>query len=134
MGPADTPPAIWFTRLLLLVQGTILASGAALALADAGRGGIKEVDIVVAVIAGIPACACLLIGICLRRGRRCMAGAAIAVEGLWIIFTGLLGMWPSGAMGVYGPPDLILGIASVTAFTGLLRPRARRFGAPARAR
>jgi len=36
-GSAAAPPAIWFTRLLLLVQGTILAIGTTLALAEAAR-------------------------------------------------------------------------------------------------
>ena len=102
------------------------------ALAEVGPGGIKETNVVGAVIAGVSASVCLLIAVYLRRGRRGMAAAAIVLEGLWIIFTGLLGMWPSGALGGYGPPDLVLGIASVTAFIGLLRPPARRFSSSSR--
>ncbi|MGO8962057.1 MAG: hypothetical protein ACLQFR_32490 [Streptosporangiaceae bacterium] len=106
-------------------------------MAEVGPSGIKEINVVGAFIAGVPACGCLLIAMYLRRGRRGIAAAAIVLEGLWIIFTvltGLLGMWPSGALGGYGLPDLVIGIASVTAFIGLLRPPARRFSSSAQDR
>jgi hypothetical protein len=125
--PGGTPLAIWFARLLLLVQGGILAIGTAIALTGLGSRGINEAAVVGAVVAMVPACACFLVAIYLRRGRPIIVAAAIVLEGLWIFLTGLLGMWPSGAIGNYGPPDLLLGIASVTAFIGLLCPPARRF-------
>jgi hypothetical protein len=125
--PAGTPRAIWFTRLLLLVQGGILAIGTAIALAGLGPGGINEAAVVGAIVAMVPACACFLVAIYLRRGRPVFATAAIVLEGIWIVLTGLLGMWPSGAQGAYGLQYLLLGIASGTAFIGLLCRPARSF-------
>ncbi len=126
-GPAGTPRTIWFTRLLLLIQGGILAIGTAIALAGLGPSRINEAAIVGAIVAMVPACACFLVAFYLRRGRSVIAGAAIVLEALWTIFTGVFGIWPSGAQGAYGPPDLLLGVASLAAFIGLLQQSARRF-------
>jgi hypothetical protein len=122
--PVGTPRAIQFTRLLLLVQGSIVAIATVVALA--GPGGIGEPGVIGAIVAMALASACILVGISLRRGRSVIAAAAIVLEGLWTLFTGLFAL-PFGDPGAWGLLTLPLGIASVTAFAGLLSPPARSF-------
>lgn len=115
---------ILFTRVLLCVQGVLIATLAWAALLTLQPGSPREPNLNEALVASVVAVASLITAILMKQRRKWAAISAFAIEGLWTV----VALW-SAALPA-GPPHLqyFLGAAlSLAALVGLLLKPVRAY-------